>query len=132
MYKLLNVGLLNVYLNYHLFCFLRSLRLKWLSKNEYTFFVQLQQSKLNKYIIPALNQILMLHTLTPYLYSITSTICFVIMQVFFKMLIQVLPQSIVLSTQSFFLLCLNSYILFSHEAYHKTYSKYVQNDNKAY
>jgi hypothetical protein len=62
----------------------------------------------------------------PYLYGIFGNINFVFMQIFFKMLTTVLPQSIVLSLQAFLLLTFNSFILVSSQNYQSTYKKYGQ------
>lgn len=65
-----------------------------------------------------------LNDITPYMYGIVANISFIIMQVFFKMLTVVIPTSIVLSVQAFFLLIINSLIIVSNPNYRATYAKY--------
>lgn len=71
----------------------------------------------------------MITDLIPYFYSIFGSICFIAMQVNFKMLTTVFPQTIVTSVQVFFLLLFNSTLLMLNGKYNETYAKYKQVSN---
>lgn len=53
--------------------------------------------------------------MVPYIYGIVANINFVLSQIFFKMLTVVIPPSVVLSFQAFFLLIFNTFVIVSNK-----------------
>lgn len=67
--------------------------------------------------------------MVPYFYGIFANINFIIAQIFFKILTAVIPTSIVLSIQSFFLLIFNTFVIVSDKKYRVSYAKYNKNSS---